>query len=212
MSKKISSGLSTKDNASNGVSRVNQSIKSQNVQQIISSLQPPIRIKILSIGSANTGKSCLIKRFCEEKFVSKYIPTIGVDYGVKPISIDGLEVKVNFWDLSGNGEFFEIRNEFYKDIQGCLLVFDVSSRDSFQKCDSWLSEMSKFGANMNEITIVLCANKIDKHREVSEEEGKQYAKARGLLYFETSAQLGTNVQEMFNILFQQALKMITGKS
>ena len=73
------------------------------------------RIKVLSMGSGGCGKSCLIKRFCEERFVSKYIATIGVDYGVKPIKLDGMDVRVNFWDLSGHQEFFEIRNEFYKD-------------------------------------------------------------------------------------------------
>jgi hypothetical protein len=69
-----------------------------------SSLAPVVttsRIKLLSIGSGGTGKSCLIKRYCEDRFVSKYIATIGIDYGVKPVSIDGSEVRVNFWDLSG---------------------------------------------------------------------------------------------------------------
>jgi DnaJ family protein C protein 27 len=52
------------------------------------------------------------------QFVSRYICTIGVDYGVKSVMVDGCEVKVNFWDLSGHPEFFEVRNEFYKDAQG----------------------------------------------------------------------------------------------
>jgi DnaJ homolog subfamily C member 27 len=109
--------------------------------------QAPLRIKILSIGSSGAGKSCLIKRYCEERFVSKYIATIGVDYGVKPVIVDGVEVRVNFWDLSGLPEFFEIRNEFYKETQGCMLVYDVASKESFLECDSWLSEAAKFGAN-----------------------------------------------------------------
>ena len=67
----------------------------------------PFRIKVLSMGSAGTGKSCLIKRYCEERFVSKYIATIGVDYGVKPVKVDQVDIRVNFWDLSGHKEFFE---------------------------------------------------------------------------------------------------------
>lgn len=74
----------------------------------------PTRIKIISMGAGACGKSCLIKRFCEERFVTKYIATIGVDYGVKPVTVDGIDVRVNFWDLSGHPEFFEVRNEFYK--------------------------------------------------------------------------------------------------
>lgn len=60
------------------------------------------RIKILSMGAAGTGKSCLVKRYCEERFISKYIATIGVDYGVKPVQISGRQIRVNFWDLSGS--------------------------------------------------------------------------------------------------------------
>jgi hypothetical protein len=57
----------------------------------------PTRIKIISMGSGGSGKSCIIKRFCEERFVTKYIATIGVDYGVKPVQVDGEDVRVNFW-------------------------------------------------------------------------------------------------------------------
>jgi hypothetical protein len=98
----------------------------------------------LGAGEGNVGKSCLIKRYCEGKvcaailagvappahdqfrivssqFVSKYISTIGVDFGVKPVMVDDVEVKVNFWDLSGHPEFFQVRNEFYKDTQAVRL-------------------------------------------------------------------------------------------
>jgi small GTP-binding protein len=61
----------------------------------------PVRIKVISMGSGAAGKSCLIKRFCEDRFVSKYIATIGVDYGVKPVTVDDMDMRVNFWDLSG---------------------------------------------------------------------------------------------------------------
>lgn len=170
---------------------------------------PPNRIKVLSIGSAGSGKSCLIKRYCEERFVAKYIATIGVDYGVKLIKIDHSgEFRVNFWDLSGHPDFFEVRNEFYKDTQGCLLVYDVTNRESFEQCDAWLVEATKYGANYIEIPIALCANKTDKTREVvvSEDEGKKWAKSKGITYFETSALSGSNVPEMFNFLFREIIR------
>jgi DnaJ family protein C protein 27 len=167
---------------------------------------PVNRIKILSIGPGGGGKSCLVKRYCEERFIAKYIATIGVDYGVKPVDIDGMNVKVNFWDLSGHQEFFEIRNEFYKDAQGILLVYDVTSRESFDELDGWLSEASKFGANIREVPVILCANKIDKRRVVTEDEGRQFASSRHLDYFETSASSGANVHEVFDALFRAILR------
>ncbi|CEG42449.1 ras family [Plasmopara halstedii] len=68
-----------------------------------------LRVKIISMGESGVGKSCVIKRYCEEKFVSKYISTIGIDYGVKPVMVNEIEVRVNFWDLSGLPEYLELR-------------------------------------------------------------------------------------------------------
>ncbi|EPY33698.1 ras family protein-like protein [Strigomonas culicis] len=139
------------------------------------------RIKILSLGDATVGKSCLIKRFCEGRFVAKYIPTIGIDYGVKKAdvaaqskrfsdivtgtyhnpnfsaggvgggaargsnsSLNFSAVRVNFWDIAGGEESFEIRNEFYNATQGILLVFDVRNRKSFENLQRWWDEICQY--------------------------------------------------------------------
>nr|CAG4712086.1 unnamed protein product [Naegleria fowleri] len=163
-----------------------------------------IRLKVISMGESEVGKSCLIKRYCEERFVPKYTGTIGVDFGVKKVMIDGREVRVNFWDLSGQPEFFEVRNEFYKDTQGAVLVFDVNSRSSFEALDAWLAESSKYGAKG--LFIAVCGNKTDeKNRVVTEKEGREWAEKNGLSYFETSAQSGANVQLMFDTLFRDII-------
>lgn len=88
------------------------------------------------------------------------------------------------------------------------MVYDVTNRESFDQCDSWLVEASKYGATPREMPIALCANKIDKKKEqvISEEEGRQWAMARGLTYFETSASSGVNVQEMFDFLFREVVR------
>ncbi|GAB9468826.1 hypothetical protein Gpo141_00006131 [Globisporangium polare] len=162
-----------------------------------------LRIKIISMGDSGVGKSCVIKRFCEEKFVSKYISTIGIDYGVKPVQVQGEEVRVNFWDLSGLPEFLEVRNEFYKDTQGGILMFDVSSRKSFDALDAWLREAAKFGAG--KFPCILCGNKVDRMRVVTEEEARSYARAKGFEYFETSACTGVSISDAFHALFSQVV-------
>eukprot|EP00163_Fabomonas_tropica_P033932 TRINITY_DN919_c0_g1_i1.p1 TRINITY_DN919_c0_g1~~TRINITY_DN919_c0_g1_i1.p1 ORF type:complete len:191 (-),score=20.80 TRINITY_DN919_c0_g1_i1:90-662(-) len=167
-------------------------------------VSPPLHIKIISMGDAGVGKSCLIKRYCEDRFISKYISTIGVDYGVKKVFMDDHEVKVNFWDLAGMPDFVEVRNEFYKDTQGGILVYDVGSRKSFENLDMWVKEATKYGAK--DITIAVCANKIDQgQRSVSEKEGRSYAQSRGYMYFETSANTGEYVKVMFNGLFEKVI-------
>ncbi|KAJ3213717.1 hypothetical protein HDU67_002558 [Dinochytrium kinnereticum] len=88
----------------------------------------------------------------------KYISTIGIDYGVKTILMGQSEVKVNFWDVAGDPVYFEIRNEFYKDTHGAMLVYDVTSRKSFEALDKWVDELFSFYAN--EVVIYLVANKV----------------------------------------------------
>jgi len=134
-----------------------------------SSLDAP-RIKILAVGDAGVGKSCLIKRYCEGRFVDKYIPTIGIDYGVKRVAVSSIAasrsatgggrearsgpqrqrngsqqcpdaVRINFWDAAGGDEYAEIRNEFYDAAQGVLLMYDVRNLESFQHLQHWWDEM-----------------------------------------------------------------------
>eukprot|EP00306_Pavlova_sp_CCMP459_P008145 CAMPEP_0185158006 /NCGR_PEP_ID=MMETSP1139-20130426/2143_1 /TAXON_ID=298111 /ORGANISM="Pavlova sp., Strain CCMP459" /LENGTH=235 /DNA_ID=CAMNT_0027723121 /DNA_START=106 /DNA_END=816 /DNA_ORIENTATION=- len=136
------------------------------------------------------------------QFVSKYVATIGVDYGVKPLKVRGKEVRVNFWDLAGGEEYTDIRNEFYKDAQGVLLVFDVNQRKSFDMVELWVNEAEKFGAGKDRAAYVLVGNKTDTERRVvTAAEGAKLAKKLGLQYFETTAKDGTGVQEMFHTLF-----------
>ncbi|EHH55417.1 hypothetical protein EGM_04625 [Macaca fascicularis] len=106
----------------------------------------------------------------------------------------------------GNAEVGKVRNEFYKDTQGVILVYDVGQKDSFDALDAWLAEMKQeLGphGNMENIIFVVCANKIDctKHRCVDESEGRLWAESKGFLYFETSAQTGEGINEMFQTFY-----------
>ncbi|CAC5404992.1 DNAJC27 [Mytilus coruscus] len=168
-------------------------------------MKKSLRIKIISMGNAEVGKSCIIKRYCEKRFVHKYLATIGIDYGVTKVNIRDKEVKVNIFDMAGHPIFYEVRNEFYKDTQGAIIVFDVSDRNSFEALDSWLLELQNEVGNQSEvdnIAVCVCANKTDKKRVVDESEGRIWADTRGYHYFETSAQTGEGVTEMFQNLFE----------
>jgi len=107
--------------------------------------EEPIAFKILSVGNQEVGKSCLIKRYCEGRFVKRYISTIGIDYGVKKMCLDGAQISINFFDLSGNDDYKLIREEFYADTQGVLMVYDVDNRDSYINLVHWESEIKHNG-------------------------------------------------------------------
>jgi DnaJ family protein C protein 27 len=165
------------------------------------------RIKVISMGEESVGKSCLIKRYCEERFVAKYIATIGIDYGVKRCVVDGRECRVNFWDMAGGGEYLDIRSEFYRDAQGAMLVYDVTNPRSFALLEQWVKESQKYGAK--DLVTVVCANKVDLGRRVvSEAEGRRWATSKGFGYFETSASTGQNVQAMFEQLFNDVVMLM----
>ncbi|KAJ8020653.1 DnaJ-like subfamily C member 27 [Holothuria leucospilota] len=170
-------------------------------------LKKTIRVKVISMGNAETGKSCIIKRYCEKRFVSKYLSTIGIDYGVTKVHAKDREVKVNIFDMAGHPIFYEVRNEFYKDTQGALLVYDVTNRASFEALDSWIAEMKReIGdpSDMERVVFCVCANKVDKtsQRVVDDFEGHAWANSNGFHYFETSAASGNGINELFEKLFE----------
>ncbi|CAF3324327.1 unnamed protein product [Rotaria sp. Silwood2] len=172
-----------------------------------------LRLKIISLGNVNVGKSCLIKRYCEKRFIPKYMATIGIDYGVTRLRVRNYDIRMNIFDFSGHPLFYEVRNEFYRDVQGILLVFDLTSRRSFDTLEYWLCEMKK-ELNLNNgqkssIIIFIVGNKNDLKRVVDENEAKIWANVRGYQYFETSgiqkisfySATGAGVQELFDSLF-----------
>eukprot|EP00742_Colponemidia_sp_Colp-10_P006619 GILJ01007093.1.p1 GENE.GILJ01007093.1~~GILJ01007093.1.p1 ORF type:complete len:397 (-),score=54.63 GILJ01007093.1:431-1621(-) len=161
-------------------------------------------IKIVSCGDGGTGKSCLIKRYCEGRFVPRYIATIGVDYGVKKKTNQNTEVKINFFDLSGHEDFKEIRTEFYLNVQAVLLTFDVGNRSSFDNLSLWVDELEHCRKSRNSIFVAVCGNKIDnKQRAVSKMEAMSWASSRGFSYYETSANTGEGVNEALDFLCQR---------
>lgn len=180
----------------------------------------PMRLRIVLVGSEMTGKSCLIKRYCEKRFVSKYMPTIGIDYGATKIFVDKCEVSVHIFDTSGSDLFTHVRNEFYCDAHGILLTFDVTKRDTFECLTRWLNEVRselvrRCPQRIDAPVILVCGNKVDlledhKNRKppncVDEIEAKLWADVHGLPYCETSASNGVGVGEMFHTFFSAIVK------
>ncbi|KAL7750573.1 hypothetical protein RI367_003914 [Sorochytrium milnesiophthora] len=173
----------------------------------VPSADPVPRIKLITLGASNTGKSCLVKRFCEKKFVTKYIATIGIDYGVMTVPGPPTRVKVNFWDMAGAKAYYHVRNEFYKDAHAALLCFDVTTRATFLALDAWLDELQKHASDSaTAIKIYLVANKIDMiPRVISPLEGQAFAQARKLEYFECTSALGDSVDVLLNTVITDVL-------
>lgn len=173
------------------------------------------RIKIVSCGDPAVGKSCLIKRFCEKRFVSKYVPTIGVDFGVTQVKVDSDEgpddIKVSFYDLAGDPMYEEVRSEFFGDTQGLLLVFDTCNVQSFRALNGWLDEVRR-EVDIDRVCVAVCATKVDHHngRAVPEAEARLWASQKGFHYYEVSALADTAVDAMFKATFEHVLAAFKG--
>ncbi|RNA26480.1 dnaJ -like protein [Brachionus plicatilis] len=174
----------------------------------MSKVKKSLRIKVISIGNSEVGKSCIIKRYCEKRFVAKYLQTIGIDYGVTKVNLNNLELKVNIFDMSGHALFDQIRNEFYKDTQGAILVFDVTDKKSFESLENWIGEIKQElktnSESIENIAFVVCGNKIDRGKRVVDEgDARIWALSKGFHYFETSASSGAGINEMFETLLTE---------
>jgi DnaJ family protein C protein 27 len=131
----------------------------------------PLRVRMVVVGAEGTGKSCLIKRYCEKRFVPRYAPTVGIDYGATKIYVDRRAVAVHIFDTSGARVFRDVRNEFYRDAHGVVLVFDVARRETFDALCHWTKEiyleLAKEGRDLDKAVVMVCANKTDlKARQV----------------------------------------------
>ncbi|CBY13126.1 unnamed protein product [Oikopleura dioica] len=143
--------------------------------------------------------------FSDGEFNSGFIATVGIDFREKRVtytsrngekSTQPFKVHLQLWDTAGQERFRSLTTAFYRDAMGFLLVFDLTSEQSFLNTRNWLSQLESH-AYCATPDIVLCGNKadLDDKRQVSSERALQFAKEHGLPYFETSAATGENVEE-----------------
>ncbi|XP_076064503.1 ras-related protein Rab-18-like [Oratosquilla oratoria] len=163
-------------------------------------------LKILIIGESGVGKSSLLLRFTEDTFDPEQSATIGVDFKVKTIMVDGNKTKLAIWDTAGQERFRTLTPSYYRGAQGVILVYDVCNRNSFTKLDMWLNELDTYSTK-TDIVKMLVGNKIDKEkREVSREEGLKFARRHSMLFIEASAKTRDGVQCAFEELVQKIVQ------
>jgi Ras-related protein Rab-1A len=162
--------------------------------------------KLLLIGNSSVGKSSLLVRFVDDIWEENFVPTIGVDFKLKTLDVNGKKVKLQIWDTAGQERFKNITASYYRGGNGVLVVYDITDRDSFTNLTSWLIEIEK-NANKNVFKLLIGnKNDLESERKVTTEEGKEFADSNGMKFIETSAKTADKVYEAFELLTKEIIK------
>jgi Ras-related protein Rab-35 len=154
---------------------------------------------------AGVGKSSLLLRFADNTFSGSYITTIGVDFKIKTVSLDGQKVKLQIWDTAGQERFRTITSTYYRGTHGVIVVYDVTNGESFANVKRWLHEIEQ---NCDVVNRVLVGNKNDTpdRKVVLTEDAQRFADTMNIQLFETSAKDNINVEEMFMAITRLVLR------
>jgi len=165
-------------------------------------------IKLLLIGDSGVGKSCLLLRFADDVFTTSFITTIGIDFKIKTIELDGKRIKLQLWDTAGQERCRSISTAYYRGAMGILLVYDVTDEQSFQNVPSWIRTIEQHAAD--NVDKILIGNKADmvEERVVQTTRGRALADEHQINFFETSASSNINVAEAFTAIAKDIKKRL----
>ncbi len=160
-------------------------------------------VRLLMLGDSGAGKSTLLLRYVQDSFQQKHMPTIGIDFRLKTIELDGKTIKVQIWDTAGQERFRTITHNYYRGAHGIMLAYDCTKEESFKNVRQWIKDVRVY-AEQN-VNLVLIGNKCDLEtkKKVERLRGENFAKDYGIPFFETSALDNKNVEEAFETLVRE---------
>lgn len=153
--------------------------------------------KLVLLGDAAVGKSCLVVRFVRDEFFEFQEPTIGAAFLTQTVGLEDATVKFEIWDTAGQERYRSLAPMYYRGAATAIVVYDITDPDSFSGAKSWVKELQRRGDP--NVVIALAGNKADleNRRKVPLEEAEAYAEENGILHLVTSAKDGTNVKSLF---------------
>ena len=155
-----------------------------------------ISCKVVFLGDTSVGKSCLAVRFVRNDFFEFQEPTIGAAFLSKTITHDNKRYKFEIWDTAGQERYRSLAPMYYRGARAAVIVYDITDEDSFKGAKSWIRELKKKTSNC---LIILVGNKIDlkEKRKLNAHDVRDYARDTNIIYMESSAKSGENVDQIF---------------
>lgn len=161
--------------------------------------------KLLLIGDSGVGKTCVLFRFSDDTFNTTFISTIGIDFKIKTVELQGKKIKLQIWDTAGQERFHTITTSYYRGANGILLVYDITNPKSFDNISKWLRNINEHASE--DVERMLIGNKCDmeEKRLISKERGEKVAEENGIKFYETSAKENVNIEHAFITLAEDIL-------
>jgi small GTP-binding protein len=159
------------------------------------------RVKVVLVGSAGVGKTCLIHRWISDRFNAYQPPTVACGVQSVPISIDGVSYTIEVFDTAGQEQFATLTPQYVRGAQGALIVFSMTEPESLRDVPKWKELVEN--ASSSPVPIVIAANKADLPSQVSDDDISQII--GDLTYFQTSAENGSYVDDAFAALVDAAV-------
>ena len=161
-------------------------------------------LKILLIGDSGCGKTQILRSCCRSP--PTFISTIGIDFEIKQVNVEGKVIKLQIWDTAGQERFHTITTSYYRGTHGIVLVYDVANAKSFENVSFWLRNIKEHGPSEVEILVMANSGNNEAKRIVSYEQGKRFAEDEGLMFVEVNPRSNDTVDQGFNILVEKLVK------
>ncbi|CAD5171973.1 unnamed protein product [Musa acuminata subsp. burmannicoides] len=171
-----------------------------------------IQAKLVLLGDMGTGKTSIVLRFVKGQYFDCQESTIGAAFFSQVLSLNEATVKFDIWDTAGQERYHSLAPMYYRGAAAAIVVYDISSMDSFIRAKKWVQELQRQGNPY--LIMALVANKVDleSKRKVGSEEGLQYAQENGLFFMETSAKTAENINELFYEIAKRLAKARPSRS
>ncbi|XP_020349787.1 ras-related protein Rab-37 [Oncorhynchus kisutch] len=154
--------------------------------------------KTILVGDSGVGKTSLLVQFDQGKFIpGSFSATVGICFTNKVVTVDNVKVKLQMWDTAGQERFRSVTHAYYRDAHALLLLYDITSKSSFDNIRAWLTEIHEYA--QRDVVIMLLGNKADmaSERVIRRDEGEKLAREYSVPFMETSAKTGVNVDLAF---------------
>lgn len=163
--------------------------------------------KLVLLGNSGVGKSSIAMRYVNNTFSEAFEVTIGGGYLQQIVRLkDGSSLKLDIWDTGGQERYRALLQLYYRDADAALITYDVSNAKSLEDCEYWVNELRRTEENC---ILCLVGNKIDipaEEKKVNTKAAQDFGDKYGMLFFETSAKTGENINKLFENVSQEILR------